>query len=351
MRWLSERIRRLDIPPPADTVLEEIGHVDLKAEFYRRTQNEKISLKKLEEIFGIERGSTVSSRKVSYILTDVIRRNKGPGAIPERIFAYLREDVHHLMRIYEQWEQTSLERYNLPDLEFHAYVRSMINTVGKFLTGRANRNGYRKEAEALRAYLGELKRAMQASLEAESFEDFRVPEFPDVRFRHPEFERIRRKHRFLKSVEVVDPRTGAYRLKRELFRPKGALAVVRHRGKVLMIRRADHLKRAGGYWGLPGGELERGETPAECARRELSEELNLDGRVAGVLGTSVSYNGRYELVWVELEVDDVSSLRPNAKEVGEVRWIAPGELESLQPLIPGAVEGFRRFLGAPWEQG
>ena len=57
----------------------------------------------------------------------------------------------------------------------------------------------------------------------------------------------------------------------------------------------------------------------------------------------------FELIWVELEVEDISPLRPDPKEVGEARWISPGELTSLEPLIPGTVQGFGRFLGGVWD--
>ncbi|HEY8595562.1 MAG TPA: NUDIX domain-containing protein [Devosiaceae bacterium] len=48
--------------------------------------------------------------------------------------------------------------------------------------------------------------------------------------------------------------------------------------KVLLIRRA----RAPfeGFWSLPGGRIEPGETPAECAIREIGEEMGL--RVADI---------------------------------------------------------------------
>lgn len=351
MRWLQERLERLEVKPKDGSVLGKMGHVDLKVEFFQRTQNGKISLKKLEEIFGIARNSTVNSRKVSYILTDVIKKNKGVGAIPERIFGYLREDVHNLLDIYERWPETSLDEFNLPDLEYHGYVKSIINTVAKFINSRQNRNGFRKEFAALKAYHRELQEAMQHTLKVETFEHFRLPAFPEIRIRHPEFERITKKHRFLASVQIVDEKTGAYRFRRELFKPKGALAVVRQGKKVLMIRRADSLERAAGFWGLPGGVVEQGETATECARRELSEEVNLEGNVIGVIGSSESYTGQYELIWVELEVDDLSTLRPKPDEVGEVRWIAPGELSSLEPLIQDVEENFGRFLGKDWRRG
>ena len=31
-----------------------------------------------------------------------------------------------------------------------------------------------------------------------------------------------------------------------------------------------------------------------------------------------------------------------------VRWVEPGAVSGLDPLIPGALEGFERFLGPDW---
>ena len=55
-------------------------------------------------------------------------------------------------------------------------------------------------------------------------------------------------------------------------------AIVRQRGRVLIAQRpADKL--LGGLWEFPGGKQERGETLAECLRRELREELGIRVRV------------------------------------------------------------------------
>ncbi|MCB1377862.1 MAG: NUDIX hydrolase [Alphaproteobacteria bacterium] len=51
-------------------------------------------------------------------------------------------------------------------------------------------------------------------------------------------------------------------------------SIVRHEGKILMCRRA--IEPRIGYWTLPAGFMEVGETAEEAARREAREEANAD---------------------------------------------------------------------------
>ena len=59
-----------------------------------------------------------------------------------------------------------------------------------------------------------------------------------------------------------------------------ALAV--KEGKVLLVLRANDPQK--GFWAMPGGYLDWGETVEECALRELNEETGYEGGKASLLG-------------------------------------------------------------------
>lgn len=58
-------------------------------------------------------------------------------------------------------------------------------------------------------------------------------------------------------------------------------AVVSHRDRILLCRRA--IQPRYGFWTVPAGYLEHGETPEEGARREAREEANADLDLQGLL--------------------------------------------------------------------
>ncbi len=58
-------------------------------------------------------------------------------------------------------------------------------------------------------------------------------------------------------------------------------------GKVLITRRKKALKN-GGLWEFPGGKLHIDESPEDCLRRELAEELSIQIRI-GPLFTLVNH--------------------------------------------------------------
>lgn len=96
------------------------------------------------------------------------------------------------------------------------------------------------------------------------------------------------------EVELADGR----RTTRELVSHPGAVAVVPllKGGRVVMIRQYRH---AAGrvLWELPAGTLEAGESPEQCARRELAEEVGYEaGELRRLLSTYLSPGYSSELI-------------------------------------------------------
>ena len=72
--------------------------------------------------------------------------------------------------------------------------------------------------------------------------------------------------------------------------------VLAHKGQVLLCRRAIEPRR--GYWTLPAGYLEMGETVEEGARREALEEAGADVALDGVLAFySISRIGQVQVIF------------------------------------------------------
>ena len=119
-------------------------------------------------------------------------------------------------------------------------------------------------------------------------------------------------------------------------------------GRVLLIRRRDN-----GYWALPGGCQDLGETPAECARRECREETGLEVRVTRLLG--VFSSRRYAYVnypWKDNEfchllfqaVVTGGELRAT-DETTEAAYFGKGDLPALSDGHgPRVAAGFRARL-------
>jgi len=102
----------------------------------------------------------------------------------------------------------------------------------------------------------------------------------------------------------------------------------------LLTRRAAGLRAHARQWALPGGRLDHGESPADGARRELSEELGLALDASAVLGLLDDYPTRSGyvitpvVVWGEAEGDVV----PNAAEVAAVYRVPLADLDA--PDVP-----------------
>ena len=124
-------------------------------------------------------------------------------------------------------------------------------------------------------------------------------------------------------------------------------------GKVLMEKAVRGFSK--GYWNLPGGFLEFGESPEEGARREAEEELGVPVRVDGLLNTYMSgFPGKptftYGFVYLGTLVRD--DFHPKPDEIDVADWFPIWRALELtrNPFAKWAlVDVYRRGLVPPLE--
>ena len=101
------------------------------------------------------------------------------------------------------------------------------------------------------------------------------------------------------------------------------------RGCLLLTKRPDHLNRHPGQYALPGGRLEKGETPERAALREIKEEMGLNLVREDVLGRLDDYPTRsgFRITPVVIWGGDEVELKPDNNEVAQVFRIPLSELD------------------------
>jgi 8-oxo-dGTP pyrophosphatase MutT (NUDIX family) len=117
-------------------------------------------------------------------------------------------------------------------------------------------------------------------------------------------------------------------------------------GRFLVHRRPNDASRfPGRYNWMLGGAVEVGESYAEAAARELSEELGVHAAPRFVLKFLCA--GAISPYWLALhEVVIAAPVRPSAREIAWHDWLTQPELESLAPqhkFVPDAREAFDRY--------
>lgn len=105
-------------------------------------------------------------------------------------------------------------------------------------------------------------------------------------------------------------------------------AIIEKDGLVLAARRRKG-KHLAGYWELPGGKLETGESPEFCLVRELKEEFDVETTVGSFFGENIhNYNGKV----VRLLAYQVTHNKGDFKLIDhdKILWLALDDLRSVK---------------------
>jgi len=73
--------------------------------------------------------------------------------------------------------------------------------------------------------------------------------------------------------------------------PVVVCAVINKEGKILIAKR--NLEPGKNRWALPGGFVERDETPEDACLRELKEETGIDGEIKRLIGAYIQRTKKY----------------------------------------------------------
>ena len=114
----------------------------------------------------------------------------------------------------------------------------------------------------------------------------------------------------------------------------GVPAIIKNsKGEILLEKRAKNVLLYPGYWGLPGGLIEYGETIEQAIRREIREELGVDSKVikyAKKPMMNFAEKGK-KLQYLDIPVYCKIKGKPMAKdETQDVKWFAPKEIKKMK---------------------
>ncbi len=134
-------------------------------------------------------------------------------------------------------------------------------------------------------------------------------------------------------------------VKRRFLIVKAAGGVVTKKQKVLLIHRL-------GKWDFPKGKFDKGETPEQCAKREVEEECNVKVRlVAHICTTWHTYTQNRRSIlkktyWYRMVSTNDAGMKPQLEEgIDAIQWLSESEAKTaLIDSYPSMRYLFKKYL-------
>ncbi|EKE04183.1 MAG: hypothetical protein ACD_20C00098G0011 [uncultured bacterium] len=122
---------------------------------------------------------------------------------------------------------------------------------------------------------------------------------------------------------------------------KVTAAVIEKDGKILIAKRKKGT-RLEGKWEFPGGKLKCEETPEQCLKRELEEELGIETEVGDFICSS---KYEYPHISIELLVYRVKYISGifELTDHEEIKWVYPQDLSDYD-LAPADIPIVNKLL-------
>lgn len=126
----------------------------------------------------------------------------------------------------------------------------------------------------------------------------------------------------------------------DTMRPRvGVGCVVMREGRALLVK-----SRRSGKWSTPGGNLDFGESPGECARRETAEEAGIEvgePRFLAITNDVMPERGtHYVTIWMQAEVENEEIRIMDQQEISDAGWFGVDSLpEPMHPYFLNLVGG------------
>lgn len=119
--------------------------------------------------------------------------------------------------------------------------------------------------------------------------------------------------------------------------PAACVILTDEQNRLLLVKRSVNPKK--GFWCLPGGFMELGESPEDTALRELREETGLIGKIENLIGADSNSNALYGTVALICYRAAAVSGRPvPGDDASEVAFFAFTSLPEI------AFESHRKFI-------